>query len=114
MTPRRLKGSLLGTSGFGSSCASNQKSCLGSDAGCCPGLVCGSLGLCQKSKSLPKDLDWTPMLPTAENMLDQGPCGSCWALAAAAAIQMQAVLNSNKTFMTTLSPQGMLGCTPNP
>lgn len=98
----------------GSSCASQQQACDGSKPGCCKDLVCGAQGRCEEPKSLPKHIDWTPMLPGSTSLLDQGGCGSCWAIAATAAIQMQAALNSNGTFAKMLSPQGMLGCTPNP
>lgn len=113
--PSSSQESLLATENFGSSCLAQQQACDGSKPGCCTGLVCGSKGLCEESPSeLPKHIDWTPKIPTSTLILDQGACGSCWAIAATAAIQMQAVLNSNLTFQKVLSPQGMLGCTPNP
>lgn len=44
--------------------------------------------------------------------MDQGACGSCWAVAAAGIIQLQGELNTNRSL--EVSPQGMVGCTPNP
>lgn len=46
-------------------------------------------------------------------VLDQGACGSCWAVAATATIQMQAEILSNNRFGKILSPQTLLACTPN-
>lgn len=95
-------------------CAGRAQACDGSVPGCCSGLVCGAKGICEDPKTLPEEMDWSRVLATSGDILDQGICGSCWAIAAVAAIQMQAVMNSNQSFTRILSPQGMLGCTPNP
>merc|ERR1719313_2086234 len=79
---------------------------------CCEGLVCGVQGTCQEAKKLPKQLDWTDQLAAGRNIVNQGACGSCWAIAAQGAIELQASLLANKSL--SLSAQGMLGCSPNP
>lgn len=94
-------------------CATSEQTCgKGGDAGCCDGLVCGARGKCQHKKKLPKKIDWSKQLSLSTNIVDQGACGSCWAIAAQGAIELQASLLSNKSL--SLSAQGMLGCTPNP
>jgi len=79
---------------------------------CCVGLVCGSHGACEEAKALPAELDWTDRLGAGHQIVDQGACGSCWAIAAQGVIELQASLLANKSL--SLSAQGMLGCSPNP
>merc|ERR1719159_1611961 len=70
------------------------------------------MGVCEKTKELPAEVDWSKDLEVGHHVVDQGPCGSCWAVAAQGTIELQASLLANKSL--TLSAQGMLGCTPNP
>lgn len=79
---------------------------------CCHGLVCGARGVCEESKDIPAQIDWSEKLQIGNQIEDQGACGSCWAIAAQGAIELQASLLANKS--VSLSAQGMLGCTPNP
>jgi len=45
--------------------------------------------------------------------VEQGSCGSCWAVAATAALNMHAEIVSGKRFKKVLSPQSILACSPN-
>jgi len=94
------------------SCMTSKMSCLNSDQACCSDLVCGSQGVCEKPAAVTETKDWSE-LQTSKDVLNQGSCGSCWAVAAVAAIQLQAAKN-HKNFNKVLSPQSMLSCTPNP
>jgi len=95
----------------GKSCTASEASCLASDASCCSGLICGSKGLCEKVGVIAEAKDWS-FLQTSNTVLDQGSCGSCWAVAAVATIQLQAA-KEFKMFNKVLSPQSILSCTPN-
>jgi len=99
------------------SCSSQSMSCHdGTDsAKCCAGLLCGAKGSCQKPSypdKLPSSHDWSKILKDGGKILNQGDCGSCWAIAAQGAIESQAAMLTNHS--VSLSAQGMLGCTPNP
>jgi cathepsin L len=98
----------------GSSCIASSTRChsMGAGQSCCSGLVCGAVGTCEKVKQLPKEVDWSEVLGSGKQVVDQGACGSCWAVAAQGAIELQLSLLANKSI--SLSAQGMLGCTPNP
>lgn len=95
-------------------CAASEQKCGHAEgaAGCCDGLVCGAKGKCEHKRKLPKSIDWSSKLKASHNIVDQGACGSCWAIAAQGAIELQASLLTNKSL--SLSAQGMLGCAPNP
>lgn len=108
--------SLMQTEPGQRSCGSHQASCLETESTCCDGLICGSEGVCLNVKSRPDELDWTPQLETSETVLEQGRCGSCWAVSATAALQFHAELwaqRNSRRFTKILSPQAMLSCTPN-
>jgi len=96
------------------SCATSSQKCSSASNGgsCCNDLVCSAVGVCKEPKELPKDIDWSKMLNSGHHVVDQGACGSCWAVAAQGVIELQASLLANKSL--SLSAQGMLGCTPNP
>lgn len=82
---------------------------------CCNGLLCGAHGHCEQAATadkLPVSIDWSTRLAGGQRVLNQGQCGSCWAIAAQGAIEMQAAKLSNTS--VELSAQGLLGCTPNP
>jgi len=98
----------------GSSCISSSQKCHSTAGGgsCCNGLICGALGVCEKIKKLPAEVDWSKVLKTGYHVVDQGSCGSCWAVAAQGTVELQASLLVNESL--SLSAQGMLGCTPNP
>lgn len=106
-------GSLLQLSGDGSqddkACMSTKASC--TESACCSGLICGSKGVCEKVSAFTETVDYTT-LATSDSVLDQQSCGSCWAVAAVAAIQLGAA-KSYPNFNTVLSPQSVLSCTPN-
>mmetsp|Transcript_126088 Transcript_126088/g.228874 ORF Transcript_126088/g.228874 Transcript_126088/m.228874 type:complete len:444 (-) Transcript_126088:42-1373(-) len=95
-------------------CSSHQQECTRGANTCCAGMICGAQGLCEKVEELPESFDEWSELPTAQDILVQGECGSCWAVAATAAIQLQAVRNTDGRFQEILSPQNVLSCTPNP
>lgn len=94
------------------SCSSHQSSCASADSACCSGLICGVQGICEQAKKV-EVMDWTEQLTTGKDIMEQGNCGSCWAVAAAGALTMHAEIASNKRFKKVLSPQNMLACTPN-
>lgn len=80
---------------------------------CDAGFTCNVHGICERSiENLPSSVDWSDKLPSGYATKDQGACGSCWATAAAGILQLYGELVGNKT--VDVSPQGMLGCAPNP
>lgn len=79
---------------------------------CCKGLICGAKGSCAEPQALPESIDWSQNLASGSHVVDQGACGSCWAVAAQGAVELQAELLANQSLQ--LSAQGMLGCAPNP
>lgn len=95
-------------------CSSHSQECSSGSSTCCSGLVCGAQGICEKVDELPESFDEWSNLPTAGEIFHQGECGSCWAVAATAAIQLQAVINTGKRYHKVLSPQNLLSCTQNP
>jgi cathepsin L len=58
------------------------------------------------------EIDWRPKLSSAKFFRDQGSCGSCWAVAATGALEMQAEMKTGKAVM--LSYQQLVDCVPNP
>eukprot|EP00928_Gymnodinium_smaydae_P077974 TRINITY_DN6154_c0_g1_i2.p1 TRINITY_DN6154_c0_g1~~TRINITY_DN6154_c0_g1_i2.p1 ORF type:complete len:476 (-),score=36.82 TRINITY_DN6154_c0_g1_i2:308-1735(-) len=107
----RQSSSMLELDSSDSSCSGQLSSCTNSDSQCCKGLICGAAGACVKKARRLESFEWTPKLSTAYDVLEQGQCGSCWAVAAAAVIQFQAELTSG--YKEVLSPQSMLSCSPN-
>jgi len=105
--------SLIQLGGDGSqddkACMSTQASC--TESACCSGLICGSKGVCEKVGAFTETVDYST-LATSKSVPDQQSCGSCWAVAAVAAIQLGAA-KSHPNFNTVLSPQSVLSCTPN-
>jgi len=67
--------------------------------------------LMQRQKEvLPEEMSWSN-LSTARQEVDQGGCGSCWAIATAMVLQANAEV---KGVHRTFSPQEIVDCTPNP
>lgn len=98
---------------LGRSCTGLLQKCSGRASGsCCNGLICGIGGTCQQAKGLLDDVDWSTRQKSGDSIVNQGECGSCWAIAAQGAVELQASMLSNQSL--SLSAQGMLGCTPNP
>jgi len=96
-------------------CSAHGNSCL--EAECCGGLVCGMDATCGQSVNIPEEHDWSTKLRTSGEILSQGACGSCWALAAAAVLQFHAEIKAKKegkVFKSVISPQSLLDCTANP
>jgi len=93
-------------------CMAASQTCYSHGGQCCHGLVCGAQGTCEKIQTIPTEIDWTDRLGAGRHIVNQGACGSCWAIAAQGAIELQASLLANKSL--SLSAQGMLGCSPNP
>lgn len=60
---------------------------------------------------LPKEKVWTK-LGMSKEVKNQGPCGSCWAIAAATVLEGHYEIYSGK--FRTFSTQQMVSCTPNP
>jgi len=94
-----------GEASKGQSC-SNVRSCT-------HGLICGAQAVCVKPSGGTETLDWTAQTHTSMEILSQGACGSCWAVAAAAAVQFGAELAFPK-FNKVLSPENINKCAPNP
>jgi len=59
---------------------------------------------------LPEEMSWAN-LSTAQADVDQGGCGSCWAIATSTVLQANAEV---KGIRRTFSPQEIVDCTPNP
>mmetsp|Transcript_7597 Transcript_7597/g.21595 ORF Transcript_7597/g.21595 Transcript_7597/m.21595 type:complete len:413 (+) Transcript_7597:60-1298(+) len=60
---------------------------------------------------LPAEFSWRPHLKAMEDIQQQGPCGSCWAVAAATTLRAHSELfQKDRTF----SVQQLVDCTPNP
>jgi cathepsin L len=63
-----------------------------------------------RNSVLPEEKDWSH-LSTLEADVDQGACGSCWAVSTATMLNANAQINGyNRTF----SAQELVSCTPNP
>merc|ERR1719428_341795 len=60
---------------------------------------------------VPKEKVWTNLAMSKE-VKNQGPCGSCWAIAAATVLEGHYEIYSGK--FRTFSAQQMVDCTPNP
>jgi cathepsin L len=60
---------------------------------------------------LPKDKLWSNLVMSTQ-VKNQGPCGSCWAIAAATVLEGHYEIYSGK--FRTFSAQQMVSCTPNP
>jgi len=63
-------------------------------------------------KHIKAHIDWRETLSSANFFRDQGACGSCWAVAATGALEMQAELEQGNT--TRLAYQQLVDCVPNP
>lgn len=93
-------------------CVGSEQSCA-APARCCKPLVCSARGLCEwPPEETPVHLDWGKDLKGGTFVRDQGMCGSCWAIAATNAIQLQA--NKLFNFTSMISAQDMVCSTPNP
>jgi len=80
-----------------------------------PALLRSSLSEPSLAGSLPEAVDWR-LLVKGKSVLSpvksQGRCGSCWAFAAAEAIESTVAINTGT--LLSLSPQQITSCTPNP
>jgi len=94
------------------SCLSKDQSCSNAQS-CCGGLICGASGSCETPAEGAATMDWASKLPTSMEVFNQGPCGSCWAVAAAATVQLLAAKVEPK-FNKILSPENINKCAPNP
>mmetsp|Transcript_31458 Transcript_31458/g.57102 ORF Transcript_31458/g.57102 Transcript_31458/m.57102 type:complete len:370 (-) Transcript_31458:76-1185(-) len=61
----------------------------------------------------PKALDWRKKAQSGTFFKDQGACGSCWAVAAAGALEVHAELHNSKV-PKPLSFKELIDCVPNP
>merc|ERR1712176_267754 len=93
-----------------SACVSMNQSCV--ESSCCSQLTCGIEGLCVPTKQA-LAFEWSTELSTAHKIVEQGLCGSCWAVAATAALNLHAEIVSGKKFKKVLSSQSILACSPN-
>lgn len=94
------------------SCGTKDQSCSNAQS-CCGGLVCGASGNCVEPAAFTESMDWSSKIGTSMEVYNQGPCGSCWAVAAAAAVQLLAA-KENPKFGKILSPENINKCAPNP
>lgn len=93
------------------SCAAKDQSCSNAQS-CCGGLICGASASCVEPAGATEAMDWSS-LSTSFEVYNQGGCGSCWAVAAAAAVQLMAAKQEPK-FNKVLSPEDINKCAPNP
>mmetsp|Transcript_36535 Transcript_36535/g.83960 ORF Transcript_36535/g.83960 Transcript_36535/m.83960 type:complete len:393 (-) Transcript_36535:169-1347(-) len=61
---------------------------------------------------VPERYSWTNLSTWTNTVLDQGSCGSCWAMAAATLLQAHTEIHTNKA--RSFSVQEMVSCVPNP
>jgi C1A family cysteine protease len=94
------------------SCGAKDQSCSNARS-CCGGLICGASGNCEQPAGATEAMDWSSKISTSMEVYNQGPCGSCWAVAAAAAVQLLAA-KENPKFSNILSPENINKCAPNP
>eukprot|EP00928_Gymnodinium_smaydae_P059677 TRINITY_DN4308_c0_g1_i1.p1 TRINITY_DN4308_c0_g1~~TRINITY_DN4308_c0_g1_i1.p1 ORF type:complete len:412 (-),score=27.34 TRINITY_DN4308_c0_g1_i1:118-1353(-) len=109
---RKIASSFLDVAGNESSCSGQGQSCMEGTT-CCGSFVCAREGVCLTAASK-ETVDWTPLLQTSNEILHQGSCGSCWAVATAGVLTMHAEITSKGTFTKVISPHNILECTPNP
>jgi cathepsin L len=69
------------------------------------------LGASNETEQLDESVDWRNLSMTGV-LLDQGGCGSCWAVATAVMLQGRYEAKTGKT--RTFSPQQLVNCVPNP
>jgi cathepsin L len=65
----------------------------------------------QAESDLPKEKMWTN-LQTAQNIRNQGDCGSCWAIATSTVLEAHSEIYTGKS--RTFSAKQIVQCTPNP
>lgn len=100
--------------GIERSCTAHHSSCIGEDYKCCGGLICGAEGICLQAEPHPAELDWSEKLNRGYDVMKQGHCGSCWAVAATATVGLMAAKVTGNRFNDVLSPQSAVNCAPNP
>lgn len=71
--------------------------------------LCGSahLGPHERRSVLPESVDWVDK-GVVSPIMDQGRCGSCWAISATGAVESAAAIQTNK--LIALSPQQIMDC----
>jgi cathepsin L len=109
------EGSSVNTTSHHKTCLKRSSTC-GKSAHCCSGLACGTSGKCKACTHYSKRqaVDWSSKIPgMTANIMDQGSCGSCWAIAAAGAIEAQLAQRDSKNNIR-VSPEELLQCSPNP
>lgn len=85
-------------------CSSKGESCIGlGDVACCNDLTCGHVGICVDSEPHPLSLDYSSTIHGGLESMDQGTCGSCWAVAAADIIGLYAA-RANPNFKKKTLP----------
>lgn len=109
------EGSTMNSTSHHKTCLKKSDTC-GKSGHCCSGLACGAKGSCTACAHYSKRqaVDWSQHIKDAtSHIVDQGSCGSCWAIAAAGAIEAQ-LAQQDPTRYVRVSPEEILQCSPNP
>jgi cathepsin L len=86
---------------------------------CVSGETCTAAGKCKKcdvglAQTSKDAVDWSSKIKGMKGaIMDQGSCGSCWAIASAGAIEAQ-ITQLDSSTVVRVSPEAIVQCSPNP